>query len=72
VAGDPSPGPDALRQRLAASERSEETRTARRVELATRGAHQFVLVEESGTQASHACTDWKSHAASIVPSESSN
>jgi transposase len=49
VAGDPSPGLDAYKQTVAASERNEEERAAWRAAVATRDPERFVFVDESGT-----------------------
>jgi transposase len=52
VAGDPSPGLDAEKKSLAASERNEQERAAWRAAVATRDPAQLVFVDESGTHTS--------------------
>lgn len=52
MAGDPSPGLDAEKKSLAASERNEQERAAWRAAVATRDPAQLVFVDESGTHTS--------------------
>ena len=52
MAGDPSPGLDAQKKTLAASERNEAARAAWRAAVATRDPQQFIFLDETSTHTS--------------------